>query len=185
MFNSTAHIKRHTLKRHTLKKHTLKKHILKKHILIVCAIATILFMPIMAHAVNPNEMLSNPELESRARQVSKSIRCVVCRNQSIDDSNASLAKELRLIVRERIEIGDTNEQVLQYLTLRYGDYVLLEPPVSLQTIFLWGIPMVILILGLGIALTFLRRNQTGVEPLNPAEIKAVQEILKQNKKDTK
>ena len=163
----------------------IKKNTLKKYILVVCTIATILFTPIMAHAVNPNEILSNPELENRARQVSKSIRCVVCQNQSIDDSNASLAKELRLIVRERIEIGDTNEQVLQYLTLRYGDYVLLEPPVSLQTIFLWASPIVTLVLGFGIALIFLRRKQSGVEPLSPAEIRTVQEILKQNKKDTK
>ena len=175
MFNSTAN---------SITAH-IKKYNLKKYILIACTITTISLIPIMAHAVNPNEMLSNPVLENRARQVSKSIRCVVCQNQSIDDSNASLAKELRLIVRERIEIGDTNEQVLQYLTLRYGEYVLLEPKVSLQTIFLWGIPMVILVLGLGIAITFLRRKQTDVKPLSIAEIKAIQEILKQNKKDTK
>ena len=134
-----------------------------------------------AFAVNPSEVLNDPLLENRAREISKSVRCLVCQNQSIDDSNAVLAKELRIIVRERLVYGDTDKQVLQYLTTRYGDYVLLQPPVSIKTLFLWGIPLGILLLGIWIAFTFLRKNKTAVKPLTKQETSAVNTILKGRK----
>lgn len=102
-----------------------------------------------AHAVDPSEILSDPALESRARHLSKGLRCLVCRNQSIDDSDAQLAKDLRVLVRERLVAGDTDEEIIDYVRSRYGDYVLLKPPLNLKTALLWfGGP--ILLIGGGI-----------------------------------
>ena len=99
-----------------------------------------------AHAVEPDEMLHDLALEARARELSANIRCLVCQNQSIDDSNASLAKDLRILVRERLVAGDEDQQVLDYLTSRYGDFVLLEPPMRPGTYALWYGPAIILLL---------------------------------------
>src|SRR6266478_1503688 len=104
-----------------------------------------------AHAVRPDEMLADPGLESRAREVGRELRCLVCRNQSIDDSDADLAHDLRVLVRERIKGGDSNDQVVAYVRSRYGDFVLLRPPVEIGTLLLWGGPVLILRLG-GLAL---------------------------------
>lgn len=98
-------------------------------------------------AVMPNETLDDPKLETRAREISKDIRCLVCQNQSIDDSNADLARDLRIIVRERLIAGDSNQAVKDYLVARYGEYVLLTPPVTFNTIFLWGGPFALVALG--------------------------------------
>jgi cytochrome c-type biogenesis protein CcmH len=100
-----------------------------------------------AHAVQPDEILKDPTAESRARKLSTELRCLVCQNESIDDSNAPLAKDLRLLVRERITAGDSDEQVKAFLVQRYGEFVLLRPPVSLRTIALYGAPFAALVMG--------------------------------------
>ena len=113
-----------------------------------------------AFAVNPDEVLSDPSLEARARALSAKLRCLVCQNQSIDDSNAELAKDLRLLVRERITDGDTDKQVLNYIVSRYGEFVLLKPPFNVRTLLLWGAPMLLILAG-GVSLTVFVRNRAG------------------------
>lgn len=98
-----------------------------------------------AFAVEPDEVLADPALEARAREISMNLRCVVCQSQNIDDSNAPLAKDMRLIVRERLMAGDADEEVYQYLVSRYGDYVLMKPPVQGNTIVLWAAPIAIFV----------------------------------------
>ena len=109
-----------------------------------------------AHAVQPDEVLPDPAMETRAREISKDLRCLVCQNQSIDDSNAPLARDLRVLVRERLTAGDSNEQVLGYVTDRYGDYVLLRPPFKATTLFLWIGPFIILAIGAVVTALYLR-----------------------------
>ena len=112
-----------------------------------------------AQAVNPTEMLGNDLLEKRARHISKDIRCVVCQNQSIDDSDAPLARDLRVLIRQRLVEGDTDQEVISYLVSRYGDFVLLTPPVKGATLFLWFGPVVFALLGmLGLILYFRRQK---------------------------
>lgn len=100
-----------------------------------------------APAVEPSEMLADPAQESRARDIGKQLRCMVCQNQDIDSSNADLARDLRLLVRERITAGDTNAQVLDYVHERYGDYVLMRPPMNARTWALWFGPALVLLGG--------------------------------------
>lgn len=109
-----------------------------------------------AMAVLPDEMLDDPALEARAREISKDIRCLVCQNESIDDSNADLARDLRIIVRERLVAGDSNAEVKQYLVDRYGEYVLLTPPMKLETLLLWGGPFVFVVIGVVAVLVWFR-----------------------------
>lgn len=111
-----------------------------------------------ALAVMPDEVLSDPALESRARALSRDLRCLVCQNQSIDDSNAGLARDLRVLVRERLTAGDTDAQVIDYVVARYGDYVLLRPPVNERTLALWAAPGVIVLLSGGLVLFWLIRR---------------------------
>jgi cytochrome c-type biogenesis protein CcmH len=106
---------------------------------ILCAAAP-------AHAVTPDEMLSDPALEARAREISQHLRCVVCQNQSIDDSSAPLAHDLRILVRDRLSSGDSDTQALDYIVARYGNFVLLKPPMQLDTLFLWFGPLLFLLL---------------------------------------
>lgn len=103
-----------------------------------------------AAAVNPDEVLDDPALEARARELSLDLRCLVCQNQSIDDSNAELARDLRLLVRERLVAGDSDEDVINYVVSRYGEFVLLTPRFSVKTVLLWGAPLVILLIGAGV-----------------------------------
>ncbi len=115
-----------------------------------------------AQAVQPDEVLDDPVLESRAREISKELRCLVCQNQSIDDSDAELAKDLRVLVRERLVEGDSDEDVLNFVTDRYGDYVLLRPPVNAGTALLWGGPfMIVLVAGVTLAVWMRRRQRFG------------------------
>ncbi len=115
---------------------------------------TRLLLPIFAallaaapvHAVEPDEMLDNPVLELRAREISKELRCVVCQNENIDESNAELARDLRLVVRDRLLAGDADDQVVKYVVDRYGDYVLLRPPFKGSTYILWFGPLVFALL---------------------------------------
>lgn len=113
-----------------------------------------------AFAVNPDEVLADPALEARARTLSGELRCMVCQNQSIDDSNAELAKDLRLLVRERITDGDSDEQVLNYIVSRYGEFVLLKPRFSTKTALLWGAPLLLAVAG-GISLAVFARRRAG------------------------
>jgi cytochrome c-type biogenesis protein CcmH len=123
----------------------------------------LLFTPIHAFAVNPDEVLADPALEQRARALSAELRCMVCQNQSIDDSNAELARDLRVVVRERLVGGDSDEQVLDYVVSRYGEFVLLKPRLSIRTIGLWGAPAALAIIGLIVAVVYTRRR--AVQPL--------------------
>jgi cytochrome c-type biogenesis protein CcmH len=123
-----------------------------------------------ARAVTPDEQLQDPKLEARARALSQELRCLVCQNQSIDDSAAPLAHDLRVILRERIAAGDTDKQAVGYLVRRYGDFVLLRPPFQADTWALWLGPMAVLLLGgAGVALYMRGRARTPEAPLTPAD----------------
>ena len=145
---------------------------LLRHALLVLA----LLAPAGAWAVQPDEVLSDPALEARARSLSKELRCMVCQNQSIDDSAAPLARDLRLLVRERLTGGDSDQQVLDFLVARYGEFVLLKPRFAWHTALLWlGPPGVLLGGGLVLLWVVWRRSRSGasarreVEALTPAE----------------
>lgn len=112
-------------------------------------------------------MLADPALEARAREISRGLRCVVCQNESIDESNADLAHDLRVLVRERLKAGDSDEQVVQYIVDRYGDFVLLRPPVKRQTYLLWASPAILLLLAGAIILFYLRRHRRSEAPPKP------------------
>jgi cytochrome c-type biogenesis protein CcmH len=111
-----------------------------------------------AMAVQPDEILPDAKLEARARALSAQLRCMVCQNESIDDSEASLAKDLRILVRERLQAGDSDERVRTFLVQRYGDFILLKPPFKLETLLLWGAPFLVL-LGGGSAIAFASRRR--------------------------
>jgi cytochrome c-type biogenesis protein CcmH len=125
-----------------------------------------------AAAVLPDEMLKDPALEARAREISSELRCVVCQNQSIDDSDAPLARDLRIVVREQLMLGKTDEQAMDYIVARYGNFVLLKPPVEPATWALWLGPFAILIIGGGALAVMSRRRHAPVDaaPLTEAEL---------------
>ena len=134
-----------------------------------------------AAAVEPGEMLANPVLETRARTISEGLRCLVCQNESIDDSHAELAQDIRLLVRQRLQAGDTNQQVRDYLVARYGQFILLRPPFEAQTLLLWGTPLIVLVLG-GLGILLVRRRGGGAvrdpsQPLTAAEQRRLDELL--------
>ncbi len=118
-----------------------------------------------AHAVMPDEVLPDPVLEARARALSQGLRCLVCQNQSIDDSAAPLARDLRLIVRERLTKGDSDAQVIDYLVTRYGNYVLLKPPMQADTVLLWIGPGLLFGISTLVFLAYFRRMRTSAETL--------------------
>jgi cytochrome c-type biogenesis protein CcmH len=132
-------------------------------------------------AVQPNEMLQNPALEARARTLSQQLRCMVCQNESIDDSDAPLAHDLRVLVRERLQAGDSDAQVLDFLVARYGEFVLLKPRLSWRTAILWGLPPGLLLGGLALLVVAAARRRGRVqEPtpdLTPAERARLEKIL--------
>ncbi|HIM25194.1 MAG TPA: cytochrome c-type biogenesis protein CcmH [Rhodospirillales bacterium] len=134
------------------------------------ALALVFVWPPPAWAVNPDEVLSDPVMENRAREISRGLRCLVCQNQSIDDSDADLAKDLRIIVRERLTAGDSDAQVVDFVVSRYGDYVLLKPPFKLATLVLWLGPAAIAGGGLIAVLMFFRRRRTGESAVQPAAV---------------
>jgi len=121
-----------------------------------------------AWAVQPDEVLDDPVLEERARDISAGLRCLVCRNESIDESNAELARDLRLLVRERLVEGDSNEEVVDYVVDRYGEYVLLRPTFTGSSIILWLLPMAMLAIGLAMAVAFVRRRAQATTPAEAA-----------------
>jgi cytochrome c-type biogenesis protein CcmH len=128
--------------------------------LALIALLVALVAPTAALAVEPDEILKNPQLEARARHLSEELRCMVCQNQSIDDSAAPLARDLRLLVRERLTAGDSNQQVLNYLVARYGEFVLLKPRFELQNLLLWGLPPFALVAGMIALFVTARRRRT-------------------------
>jgi cytochrome c-type biogenesis protein CcmH len=146
----------------------------------VLALLLALWLAAPALAVNPDEILPDPALEARARTISATLRCLVCQNESIDDSNADLARELRLIVRERLVAGYTDEQVVQYLVDRYGEYVLLKPVFAPHTLVLWAAaPLVLVIGGIAIVIAARRKRALGVPTegtLTPEEQRALDEL---------
>jgi len=132
-----------------------------------------------ARAVLPDEQLANPALEARALQISRELRCVVCPNQSIDDSNAVLARDLRILVRERLVAGDTDAQVKDFVAERYGTFVLMNPPFMRETILLWFGPLLVLMFG-GIAAGLYMRGRSAVPeppPLTDKEQKELRRLL--------
>lgn len=120
-------------------------------------------------AVQPDEMLSSPALEARARELSRELRCMVCQNQSIDDSDAPLARDLRLLVRERLKAGDTDAQVLDYMVQRYGEFVLMRPSMSLRNALLWGLPVLVVLIGGIVAVLAMRRRGRAEAPALTAD----------------
>ena len=141
---------------------------------------TTLATPVLA--VLPDEVLDDPVLEERARELSKGLRCVVCQNESIDESNADLARELRLVVRERLVAGDSDEEVLDYLVERYGEFVLLRPRTDGWNMVLWLSGPALFLLALGVGVAYIRGRATAAAPTESAlsddEKKRLEELLK-------
>ena len=151
-----------------------------KRLLLATALLFAALQP--ALAVDPAEVLDDPALEARARDISKGLRCVVCQNQSIDDSDAPLARDLRLLVRERLQAGDSDEDTMEFIVDRYGDFVLLRPPFKTSTLILWIGPALILIAGiLGVVIWHRRRPATAVStstaPLSVEEQAKLDRVL--------
>lgn len=149
--------------------------------IIFAALVSLFAVSMSAHAVNPDEVLDDPVLEERARTLSVQIRCLVCQNQSIDDSDAELARDLRILVREKLVEGLDDRQVMDYLVERYGEFVLLKPPVNSRTFFLWGFPFALLLFGgLFVGVYIKRRRVQPVESkLSDEERKALSRILEE------
>ncbi len=144
---------------------------------------TLLFLAFLAWpavAVQPDEMLPDPGLETRAREISKELRCLVCRNELIDDSNADLARDLRILVRERLVAGDSDMQVKQFLVDRYGEFVLLKPTFSAANAALWLAGPAVFLVGLAVAVVYLRRRRPDApEALTPDEQAALERALRE------
>jgi cytochrome c-type biogenesis protein CcmH len=143
--------------------------------------ALLLLVTLAAPAVEPRERLADPAQEARARSISSQLRCLVCQNESIDDSGADLAHDIRVFVRERLTAGDTNAQAMQAIVSRYGSFVLLKPPVEPATYLLWYGPPLLLALGLAGTLVWLKRRQstpTDLAPLNPEERRRLEGLMR-------
>jgi cytochrome c-type biogenesis protein CcmH len=149
---------------------------------LLLALTLSLLAAVPLHAVEPNEMLADPALEARARNLSKELRCLVCQNQSIDDSEAPLAHDLRVIVRERLKAGDSDAQVADFLVARYGEFVLLKPRLSWHTLALWGAPPATVLLGIAMMFIVSRRrrnaSEQGTANLTSAEEARLSELLR-------
>jgi cytochrome c-type biogenesis protein CcmH len=145
---------------------------MRRPLLSLAALAVAVMAAAPALAADPSEMLADPKLEARAQHLGKELRCLVCQNESIEDSNADLAKDLRIIVRERIAQGQTDEQVRSFVVDRYGDYVLLNPPFKASTLVLWVGPFVFLLAGLAALVAFFRRRGVTAAPPAPAPLSA-------------
>jgi cytochrome c-type biogenesis protein CcmH len=146
------------------------------------ALLLALFASSPVWAVQPDEVMADPALEARARALSKELRCMVCQNESIDDSEAPLAHDLRVLVRERLKAGDSDAQMLGFLVARYGEFVLLKPPLSWHTAALWGLPPAVLLFGIGMIVIVLRRRSAmpaeAIAKLSAAEEARVAELLR-------
>ena len=145
----------------------------------IITLALLLGLTLPSLAVEPDEVLADPALEERARAISKNLRCLVCQNENIDSSYAPLARDLRVIVRERLLAGDTDEEVYAYVVNRYGDFVLLNPPVQSNTYFLWITPALFMLIGAAGLYFYLRRETTRPveEGLSDEEKKKLDDVL--------
>jgi len=148
----------------------------------VFALLLLILLVPAALAVEPSERLSDPALEARARALSEQLRCLVCQNETIDESSAPLAHDLRVLLRQRIAAGDTDAQAVKFLTDRYGDFVLLKPPVEPATYVLWFGPIAVLLLAAGGALIYLRRRKaaTPAAPLSEAERRRIERLIEED-----
>ena len=148
---------------------------------IKASLAILLLSLSPAYAVQPDEVLEDPVLEERARSLSEGLRCLVCRNESIDESNADLARDLRLLVRERLEAGDSDAQVMEFVVTRYGEYVLLKPDITGANWLLWASGPLTLLFAAGVVVSFSRRRakdrRTAATALSAEETKALKKIL--------
>lgn len=148
---------------------------MKTLLLVAALLAAPLFAPLLtsvappaALALQPDEILDDPALEARAREISKELRCLVCQNQSIDDSDATLARDLRILVRDRLKAGDSDSEAVDFIVERYGDFVLLRPPFKNSTLILWIGPGVIFLIGIiGVTLWHRRRRVAVAAPVAP------------------
>ena len=142
------------------------------------ALLLVLLLASPALAVQPDEVLDDPALEARARNISQGLRCLVCRNESIDESNADLARDMRLLVRERLVAGESDAEIVDGLVERYGEFVLLTPQADGTNLILWGAPLLLLLAGAGVAAFHVTR-QAGVEPdrLDPTEEAQLRALL--------
>src|SRR5215218_7648946 len=147
---------------------------------ILLALLVAAFLAGPSFAVQPDEVLKDPVLEHRAREISAGLRCLVCQNQSIDDSDAQLAKDLRLLVRERLVAGDTDTQVRDFLVQRYGEFVLLKPTFGTHTLLLWLTPALVLVFGGIGAYAAMRRRPRPAAALDAEEQRALEDLLKRD-----
>ena len=147
---------------------------------VACAI-WLVCLSLPGWAVEPDEVLSNPALEQRARSLSQQLRCLVCRNESIDESNADLARDLRVLVRERLEAGDSDPEVIDFVVTRYGEYVLLKPDMTGANWLLWASGPLTFLFAFGVVVSFSRRKAKGRVPstaaLNPQEAETLKKLL--------
>ena len=132
---------------------------INKTFIIIISICLMQFFLNNSYTVEPDEILENPKQELRARNISKNIRCMVCRNQSIDESNAPLAKDLRILIRNQIKSGKKDEEIYKFLTDRYGDFILLKPPLKLSTLALWILPFIFLAFGIFIVFSHNKKSK--------------------------
>ena len=144
-------------------------------LLLALALTSLAAMPVWA--VQPDEMLADPALEARARAITAELRCVVCRNESVDDSNAEIARDIRLMVRERLVAGDSDAETVQYMVDRFGEFVLLNPRATGANLALWLAGPVLLLLGLVIALSTIRRRRPAIAELSAQEEARLRQLL--------
>lgn len=143
-----------------------------------CAIAiSLMMLASPASAMTPSERLDDPALERRARSISAELRCMVCQNQSIDDSDAELARDLRVLVRERIASGETDEEVMAYVVSRYGEFVLLRPRFNARNALLWSSPLLLLLIGSGVVYLYARRRPSTSAGLSAEEEERLRRVL--------
>jgi len=135
-----------------MKVNNVNSFIVKRILIISLAFCITQFFSNISYTVEPDEILKNKEYELRARNISKNIRCMTCQNQSIDESNAPLAKDLRILIRHKIKEGSNDKEIYKFLTDRYGDFILLKPPLKLSTLALWFLPFIFFIIGIFIVL---------------------------------
>ncbi len=145
--------------------------------MIRAAVLALLLLAAPAMAVEPDEMLADPQMEERARAISAELRCLVCQNQSIDDSDAPLARDLRLLVRERLKAGDSDSEVRDFLVARYGEFVLLRPTISGRNLLLWITPLLVLVVGALVAARRFRARPAPGAGLSPEEEQALAKVL--------
>tara|TARA_B100000029_G_C17301025_1_gene860668 strand:- start:82 stop:495 length:414 start_codon:yes stop_codon:yes gene_type:complete len=137
----------------------MNRYMSLKFIIIITTLCLVQLISNFSYSVEPDEILKNPEYELRARNISKNIRCMICQNQSIDESNAPLAKDLRILIRNKIKEGKKDEEIYKFLTDRYGDFILLKPPLNSKNLILWLLPFVFL--GLGTYVVFYHNKKSG------------------------